>query len=124
MSIKIRLAKGGRKGIPFYKIVVSNSTSPRDGKFIEKLGTYNPLLSDEKRAVILKDRIEYWLSVGAVPTDRVATLLCSLGVKGTDKYKPSFTPKKKGDGAKKKAVAAAAKAAAVTIDQSPVPADA
>lgn len=113
MSIKIRLSRGGRKGVPFYKMVVANSTSPRDGKFIEKLGTHNPSLAKDNkdRTVINKDRVEYWLSVGAVPSDRVALMLIALGVKGANKYKPKFTPKKKGEGAKKKAQEAAAKAA-------------
>jgi small subunit ribosomal protein S16 len=112
MSIKIRLSRGGRKGVPFYKIVVANSTSPRDGKFIEKLGIHNPSLDKDNkdRTIVNKERAEYWLSVGATPSDRVALMLIGLGVKGADKYKPKFTPKKKGDGAKKKALEAAAKA--------------
>ncbi len=102
--IKIRLARGGRKNVPFYRFVATNSTSPRDSKFLEKLGTYNPLAndSDEKKIVINKDRIEHWLSVGAQPTERVAKFLIALGVKGAAKYKPEFTPKKKGDNLKKK----------------------
>ncbi|MCE3254532.1 MAG: rpsP [Rickettsiaceae bacterium] len=114
MSIKIRLSRGGRKNLPFYSIVATNSTSPRDSKFLEKLGTYNPLLKndDEKRVVIKQDRVEYWLSVGAKPSDRVAGFLINLGVKGAEKYKPNFTPKTKGTGAKKKAQEAMAKAKA------------
>ncbi len=94
-------------------MVVANSTSPRDGKFIEKLGIHNPSLAkdNESRTVVNKERVEYWLSVGATPSDRVAMMLIGLGVKGAEKYKPKFTPKKKGDGAKKKAQEAAAKAA-------------
>ena len=113
MSIKIRLARGGRKGKPFYRVNVTDSRNPRDGKFIEKVGTYNPLLEkgDENRLVINKERAEYWISVGAKPSERVAILLCELGVKGADKYKPEYTPKKKGDGAKKKAQEAMQKAA-------------
>src|SRR4051812_46139899 len=104
--IKIRLSRGGRKGIPYYRILATNSTSPRDSKFLEKLGTYDPLLakSDPKRVTINKERIEYWLSVGARPTDRVANFLIELGVKGADKYKPKFTPKPKGSNLKKKAL--------------------
>lgn len=114
MSIKIRLSRGGRKGIPFYSIIATNSTSPRDSKFLEKIGTYNPLLNDdsEKRVVLKKERAEYWLSVGARPSERVAHFLISLGVKGADKYKPDFTPKAKGTNAKKKAKEAAEAAAA------------
>ena len=109
MSIKIRLARGGRKGKPFYRINVADSRSPRDGKFIEKIGTYNPLLANDndQRIVLNKERAEYWLSAGAKPSERVALFLCELGIKGADKYKPKYTPKKKGDGAKKKAQEAA-----------------
>jgi small subunit ribosomal protein S16 len=112
MSIKIRLSRGGRKNLPFYSIVATNSTSPRDSKFLEKLGTYNPLLKGDsaQRVVINQDRVEYWLSVGAQPSERVAAFLINLGVKGAEKYKPDFTPKAKGTGAKKKALEAAAKA--------------
>jgi small subunit ribosomal protein S16 len=112
MSIKIRLSRGGRKNLPFYSIVATNSTSPRDSKFLEKLGTFNPLLKGDnaQRVVINQDRVEYWLSVGAQPSERVAIFLIALGVKGAEKYKPSFTPKVKGTGAKKKAQEAVAKA--------------
>ncbi len=112
MSTKIRLSRGGRKNLPFYSIVATNSISPRDSKFLEKLGTFNPLLKgdDAKRVVINQDRVEYWLSVGAQPSERVAIFLIKLGVKGAEKYKPAFTPKAKGTGAKKKALEAAAKA--------------
>ena len=89
--LKIRLSRGGRTGVPFYRILVTNSTSPRDSKFLEKLGTYNPLVADdEKKISINKERIEYWLSVGAQPTEKVAKFLISLGVKGAEKYKPDF----------------------------------
>ncbi len=103
--IKIRLSRGGRKAVPFYRILATNSTSPRDSKFLEKLGTYNPLLgdSDEKRVTIDKERIEHWLSVGAQPTDKVAKFLIALGVKGAEKYAPTFKPKAKGSNLKKKA---------------------
>jgi small subunit ribosomal protein S16 len=102
--LKIRLARGGRKNVPFYRIVVANSTSPRDGKFIEKIGTYNPLVETENRFTIKKERAEYWLSVGAKPTDRIAIFLVAVGVEGAKKYKLDFKPKQKGDCAKKKAL--------------------
>lgn len=121
MSIKIRLARAGRKGIAFYKVVATNSTSPRDGKFLEKLGTFDPLLEvgDEKRLVLNRERVEYWISVGATPTDRVSILLNGIGIKGAEKYKIKFTPRKKGEGAKKKALEAAAKAAAANSEAAP-----
>ncbi len=116
--IKIRLSRGGRKGVPFYRILATNSTSPRDSKFLEKLGTYNPLLgsSDEKRVTIDKERVEHWLSVGAKPTEKVAKFLINLGVKGAEKHKPNFKPKAKGSNLKKKAAEKLAKANEAAAD--------
>ena len=95
MSTKIRLARFGRNKTPFYHIVVTDSRNRRDSKFIEKIGTFNPLLDDENKdkIVLKKDRAEYWLSVGAQPTERAAILMIKLGVKGAEIYKPVFTPK-------------------------------
>ena len=75
MSLKIRLARGGAKKRPHYRIVVADSRMPRDGRYIERLGTYDPLLAkdDERRVDLKEERIRYWLSQGAKPTDRVAT---------------------------------------------------
>ena len=83
MSVSLRLSRGGSKKRPYYKIVVSNSRSPRDGKFLEQVGTYNPLLAkdDEARVRLVEDRVKYWLGVGAQPTDRVARLLDKAGIK-------------------------------------------
>ena len=83
MSVSIRLARGGAKKRPYYRIVVANSRSPRDGAFIEKIGTYNPLLAkdDANRVQIDAERARHWLSVGAQPTDRVARFLDAAGVK-------------------------------------------
>ncbi|MBC7770132.1 MAG: 30S ribosomal protein S16 [Phycisphaerales bacterium] len=82
MSLKIRLARGGAKKRPFYSIVVADSRSPRDGRFIEKVGTYNPILkADDPNRVLLKlDRIQDWMSKGALPTDRVSRFLDKAGV--------------------------------------------
>ena len=104
--LKIRLARGGRKKLPYYRIVVTNVTSPRDSKFLEKIGTYNPLLAkdNENRVTIVKDRAEYWLGVGAKPTEKVAKFLRDLGVAGAEKHQPNFKPKAKGEGLKKKAL--------------------
>ncbi|WP_174273539.1 30S ribosomal protein S16 [Sphingomonas bacterium] len=82
MSVSIRLSRGGAKKRPYYRIVVANSRSPRDGSFIEKIGTYNPLLAkdDDKRVVLDGDRAKHWLSVGAQPTDRVARFFDAAGI--------------------------------------------
>ena len=82
MAVKIRLARGGTKKRPYYSIVAADTRSPRDGRFIEKLGSYNPMLSkeDENRVVLNVERIQYWLSVGGLPTDRVAMFLGKAGV--------------------------------------------
>ena len=83
MSVKIRLARGGAKKVPYYRIVVANNTAPRDGAFLEKVGTYNPLLKkdDQNRVTLVKDRVDYWISKGAKPTDRVAKFLAEAGIK-------------------------------------------
>ena len=83
MSVSIRLARGGAKKRPYYRIVVANSRSPRDGAFIEKIGSYNPLLAkdDANRVVLDTERAKHWLSVGAQPTDRVARFFDAAGVK-------------------------------------------
>ena len=82
MGLRIRLARAGAKKRPYYHIVVSDSRSPRDGRFIEKLGSYNPMLpSDHAERVRLQDeRITHWLSEGALPTDRVAKFLGHAGL--------------------------------------------
>ena len=82
MSMKIRLARGGSKKRPHYAIVATDSRMPRDGRFLEKLGTYNPLLAkdNESRVVMNVERVQHWLSHGAQPTDRVARMLEAAGV--------------------------------------------
>ncbi len=83
MATSIRLSRGGSKKRPYYKIVVSDSRSPRDGRFIERIGSYNPMLpkDDEKRVIVDVERARHWVSVGAQPTDRVARFLDAAGVK-------------------------------------------
>ena len=83
MSIAIRLSRGGSKKRPYYKIVVADSRSPRDGRFIERIGSYNPLLAkdDENRVKLDSDRAKHWLDVGAQPSDRVARFLDTAGVR-------------------------------------------
>lgn len=82
MAVRIRLSRGGSKKRPFYRIVAADSRAPRDGRFIEKLGTYNPLLPQEheQRLVVDAERVKYWLGVGALPTDRLAKLFSNLGL--------------------------------------------
>jgi small subunit ribosomal protein S16 len=77
MSLKIRLARGGAKKRPFYRIVVADSRMPRDGRFIERVGTYNPMLAKDhpERVTLQAERIQHWLKVGAKPSDRVARFL-------------------------------------------------
>lgn len=77
MSLKIRLARGGARQRPYYRIVIANSTSPRDGRFIERVGSYNPMLSNdhEQRVVLNEERVRYWVSVGAQPTEAVGRFL-------------------------------------------------
>ncbi len=82
MSLRIRLSRGGAKKRPFYRIVVADSRSPRDGRFIEKIGTYNPMVARDHadRLVIREDRVKHWIGVGAQPSDRVARFLGDAGL--------------------------------------------
>ena len=102
MAMKIRLARGGSKKRPFYRIVAADSRMPRDGRFIEKLGTYNPLLpkDSEERVQMNMERVQYWLGQGAQPTDRIARMLEAAGVK--EKAERN-NPKKGAPGEKAKA---------------------
>jgi small subunit ribosomal protein S16 len=83
MALSLRLSRGGSKKRPYYRIVVADARSPRDGRFIEKIGTYNPLLAKDspERVKLDADRAKHWLSVGAQPTDRVLRFLDAAGVK-------------------------------------------
>jgi small subunit ribosomal protein S16 len=99
--LKIRLARGGAKKRPYYSIVVADSHSPRDGRFIEKVGSYNPLLKkdDPNRVVLKVERIQEWMAKGAQPTDRVAR---ELGKVGVVKWEAGSNPKKGQPGQKAK----------------------
>lgn len=99
MAMKIRLARGGSKKRPFYRIVAADSRMPRDGRFIEKLGTYNPLLpkDSEERVKMDLDRVQYWLGQGAQPTDRISRMLEAAGVL---KKKERLNPEKAKPGKK------------------------
>ncbi|PCI59383.1 MAG: 30S ribosomal protein S16 [Kordiimonadales bacterium] len=82
MALSIRLTRGGAKKRPYYRIVVADSRMPRDGRFIEKLGSYNPMLpkGDEKRVILLEERIKHWIGEGARPSDRVSRFLEAAGM--------------------------------------------
>ncbi len=118
MAMKIRLARGGSKKRPFYRIVAADSRMPRDGRFIEKLGTYNPLLpkDSEERVKMNMERIQYWMSEGAQPTDRVARMLEAAGV--VDKKERSNPTKgEPGKKAQERAEEKAAKAAEAPAEE-------
>src|SRR5262249_15110112 len=105
MSLKIRLARGGSKHRPYYRIVIADSRSPRDGKFIHRVGSYNPLLgkTDDKRLVLDIEKTKEWLRKGATPTDRVARFLSGVGLV---KWEHGNNPERAVPGEKAKARAA------------------
>jgi small subunit ribosomal protein S16 len=96
MSLKIRMARGGAKKRPYYRIVVADSRMPRDGRFIEKVGSYNPMLAKDspERVKLDQERIKHWLGVGAQPSDRVARFLADVGMMAKPKI-PAQTKKDK-----------------------------
>jgi small subunit ribosomal protein S16 len=112
MATKIRMTRHGAKKRPFYYIVVADSRSPRDGRFIERLGTYNPMLEKghQDRVTLKTDRIKYWLSVGALPSERVQRFLADAGL--AEKPVIRETPQKSAPKAKAQERAKAAAAAA------------
>ena len=113
MAMKIRLARGGSKKRPFYRIVAADSRMPRDGRFIEKLGTYNPLLpkDSEERVKMDIERIQHWLAQGAQPTDRISRMLEAAGVI-EKKQRANLKKAEPGKKAQERAAARAEKAAA------------
>ncbi len=132
MATKIRLARGGSKKRPFYRIVVADVRAPRDGRFIEKLGTYNPLLPRDsaERVTMDKERIQHWLDHGAQPTDRVARFLDAEGMmkrearNNPNKAKPGKKAQERVEEKKQKeedaaAAAAEAEEAAKTAAEAP-----
>jgi len=125
MALSIRMSRGGAKKRPYYRIVVADSRSPRDGRFIERLGTYNPMVAKDhpERVVLNAERLKHWLGVGAQPSDRVARFLGQAGLAPAPKI-PEQTrknqPRKRAqERMKAEAAAAAAPAAAPAA---PVPA--
>lgn len=132
MAVSLRLSRGGSKKRPYYRIVAADSRSPRDGQYLEQIGTYNPLLAkdDENRVRLVEDRVRHWLSVGGQPTDRVARLLDKAGIK---ERTATVNPKKGEPGQKAKdraeekaekareAEEAAKEAAAAPAEEAPAP---
>lgn len=102
MAVTIRMSRGGRKNLPFYRIVVADSRKPRDGRYIERVGTYDPRLGhdNEQRVQLVTDRIKYWLSQGAQPSERVAIFLGKAGLMAMPKQ--SVRPNKSQPGEKAK----------------------
>jgi small subunit ribosomal protein S16 len=119
MSLKLRLARAGTKKRPYYHVVVADARSPRDGRFIEKLGTYAPLLPESDQRVKLNtERVQHWLGVGATPTDRVLRFLDAAGIRkrearnNPEKAKPGKKATERAEARAKAAEEAAAPAEA------------
>jgi len=122
MALKIRLSRGGAKKRPFYHVVVADSRSPRDGRFIEQVGTYNPMVAKDhpERLVLKEERIKHWLSVGAQPSDRVARFLANAGMGSmpvVNEQTKKHLPKAKAQERLKEAEEAAAAAAAAPVEE-------
>ena len=125
MAMKIRLARGGSKKRPHYSIVAADSRMPRDGRFIEKLGTYNPLLpkDSEDRVKMNVERVQYWLGQGAQPTDRISRFLEAAGVaekterNNPNKAKPGKKATERAEEKAAKAAEAAGKAAVPAAEE-------
>ena len=119
MAIKIRLARGGSKKRPYYHVVAADERSPRDGRFIEKLGHWNPMLpkDSEERVTFDEERVKYWLGTGAQPTDRVLRFLAEAGIVER-KAKPGKKAEERAAEKKQKAEEAAAAAAEATAEAS------
>ncbi|MEK9745426.1 MAG: 30S ribosomal protein S16 [Candidatus Puniceispirillum sp.] len=125
MALKIRLARGGAKKRPFYRIVVAEASSPRDGRYVERVGTYNPMVpkDHDQRLIINGERITFWLGKGAKPTQRVQKMLASAGLMAAPVLRDQ--PKKSAPGKKRaereaEAAAAAAAAAEAAAAEAPV----
>lgn len=128
MALKIRLARGGAKKRPYYRIVVAEATSPRDGRFVEKVGSYNPILSQDnpERIVLNAERIKHWISVGAQPTDRVQLFLARAGLieaKPRTELTKKSQPRKKAQERIKMEAAQAAAAAEKAAEAAAAPAE-
>jgi small subunit ribosomal protein S16 len=122
MALKIRLARGGTKKRPFYRIVIAEASSPRDGRFVERIGSYNPMLptGHENRLVLDGERAKYWMSKGAKPTLRVHKMMAGIGLLDSPEIREQ--PKKSAFGKKRqeREDAAAEAAAAAPAEEAPV----
>ena len=121
MALSIRLARGGAKKRPYYRIVVADARSPRDGRFLEKIGTYNPLLPSDhaERLRLDTEAVKKWLAVGAQPTDRLVRIFANLGLvaapvrpEQSKKNQPKARAQERAKAAAEKAAAAAEESAA------------
>ena len=121
MALKIRLARGGAKKRPFYRIVVAEASAPRDGRYVERVGTYNPMVpkDHDQRLTLNGERITYWMSKGAQPTERVQKMLATVGLAKAPLIRAQ--PKKSAPGKKRvEREAEAAEAAAAAVEEAPV----
>ena len=127
MSLKIRLSRGGAKKRPYYRIVVADSRSPRDGRFIERLGSYNPMVAKDhpERLTLDLERAKHWLSVGATPSDRVSRFLADANLVPARRIPRQTTAHLPGQKAQERAAAAeearkaAEEAAAAPAEEAP-----
>ena len=120
MALKIRLSRGGSKKRPFYRIVVAEASAPRDGRYVERVGHYNPMVAkdNDQRLVVNGDRVKHWLGLGAQPTERVQKLLSTVSLTGSVKLREQ--PKKSAPGKKRaEREAEAAEAAEAAAEEVP-----
>ena len=119
MALKIRLARGGAKKRPFYRIVIAEASSPRDGRYVERVGTYNPMVpkEHEQRMTLNSERITFWLGKGAKPTDRVHKMLAAAGL--TEALVIRDQPKKSAPGKKRADREAEASAEDAAAEEAP-----
>ncbi len=121
MALKIRLARGGAKKRPFYRIVVAEASAPRDGRYVERVGTYNPMVpkDHDQRLTLNGERITYWIGKGAQPTERVQKMLASVGLAKAPLIREQ--PKKSAPGKKRveREAEAAEAAAAAAVEEVP-----
>ena len=119
MALKIRLARGGAKKRPFYRVVVAEASAPRDGRYVERVGTYNPMVpkDHEQRLTLNGERIRFWMSKGAQPTERVHKMLASAGLMAPPAIRDQ--PKKSSPGKKRTEREAAATEAAAAAAEAP-----